>query len=255
MRSAVVAVYVALDTELDGLPNANIWWHDSDDMEAAHADVLDRYERHGVFDRVPQLAFSFASLKDQGSKAVCPPGHSNFQLMTGCPPGHAFWGVRGGPADGEPYRRDPAYLARKREVTELVLDAAERVLGPFRDRITHVETATPLTNERYIRASGGTPYGMASWGSDGRRPDVRTDVEGLYVVGQNVRYGSGVGGVATGGMAVASQILGRPLLAEVYGGTVLGDPARLPERHPDWDPLLVSRGRARQDAKGLARIG
>ncbi|MFE4582332.1 phytoene desaturase family protein [Streptomyces chartreusis] len=255
MRSAVVAVYVALDTELEGLPNANIWWHDSDDMEYAHASVQERYERDGVFDRVPQLAFSFASLKDSGSSAVCPPGHSNFQLMTGCPPGYEFWGVGAGPVDGEPYRRNPAYLARKREVTELILDAAERVLGPIRDRVTHVETATPLTNERYIRASGGTPYGMASWGSEGRRPDVRTDVEGLYVVGQNVRYGSGVGGVATGGMAVASQILDRPLLAEVYAGTVLGDPARLPERRADWDPLLVSRGRARHGAKGLARIG
>ncbi|MGV9883990.1 phytoene desaturase family protein [Streptomyces sp. NPDC003006] len=255
MRSAVVAVYVALDTELPGLPNANIWWHDSDDMEGAHAAVRERYERDGSMESVPQLAFSFASVKDAGSHAVCPPGHSNFQLMTGCPPGYEFWGVEGSPVDGEPYRRNPAYLARKRQLTETILDTAEKVLGPFRDRITHVETATPLTNERYIRASGGTPYGMATWGGAGQRPDVRTGVEGLYVVGQNVRYGSGVGGVATGGVAAASQILGRPLLAEVYAGTVLGDASRLPDRAPDWDPLAVSRGQARQRAKGLARIG
>lgn len=255
MRGAVVAVYVALDTELPDLPNANIWWHDSDDMEAAHAAVQERYERDGSMDSVPQLAFSFASVKDAGAPAVCPPGHSNFQLMTGCPPGYEFWGLKGGPVDGEPYRRNPAYMARKRQLTEVILDTAEKVLGPFRDRITHVETATPLTNERYIRASGGTPYGMATWGGAGQRPDVRTDVEGLYVVGQNVRYGSGVGGVATGGVAAASQILGRGLLAEVFAGTVLGDASRLPERAPDWDPLVVSRGRARHRAKGLARMG
>ncbi|MFE1192295.1 phytoene desaturase family protein [Streptomyces olivaceoviridis] len=255
MRDAVVAVYVALDTELPGLPNANIWWHDSDDMEGAQAGMLDRWARTGTLDRIPQLAFSFASVKDAGSPAVCPPGHSNFQLLTILPPGPAFWGADGGPLTGEPYRRRPAYLARKREVTELVLDTAERVLGPFRDRITHVEAATPLTHERYIRASGGTPYGMAGWGTRGQRPDVRTDVEGLYVVGQNTRHGSGMAGVAAGGMAAVSHILGRPLLPEVMSGTVLGDPARLPRRAPGWDPLQVSRGRARRHAKGLARIG
>ncbi|MEU9079899.1 NAD(P)/FAD-dependent oxidoreductase [Kitasatospora sp. NPDC004745] len=255
MRGAVVAVYVALDTELPGLPNANIWWHDSDDMEAAHAAMQERYARDGSMESVPQLTFSFASLKDPGAAAVCPPGHSNFQLMTGCPAGHGFWGVGGGPVDGEPYRRNAAYVARKQQLTELMLTTAEKVVGPFRDRITHVETATPLSHERYIRGTGGTPYGMASWGGVGQRPDVRTDVEGLYVVGQSVRYGSGLGAVATCGMAAASQIIGRGLLPEVLAGSVLGDASRLPERGPDWDPMVVSRGRARQRAKGLARIG
>ncbi|MFF8725414.1 phytoene desaturase family protein [Streptomyces sp. NPDC015171] len=255
MRDAVVAVYVALDTELPGLPNANIWWHGSDDMEGAHAEMLDEYARTGTLARIRQLAFSFASVKDAGAPAVCPPGHSNFQLMTILPPGHGFWGVDGGPRTGEPYRRRPAYLARKREVTELILDTAEQVIGPFRDRVTHVELASPLTHERYIRSSGGTPYGMATWGTSRQRPDVRTDVEGLYVVGQNTRHGSGMAGVAAGGMAAVSRILGRPLLPEVLSGAVLGDPARLPAREAGWDPLRVSRGRARQRAKGLARIG
>ncbi|MFF4398364.1 phytoene desaturase family protein [Streptomyces sp. NPDC001480] len=255
MRGAIVAVYVALDTELTGLPNANIWWHADDDMEGAHARMLEQYARDGSMPALTHLTFSFASLKDAGAPAVCPPGHSNFQIMTGCPPGYGFWGVEGGPVDGKPYRRDPAYLRRKHEMTQLIVDTAEKVIGPFRDRITHLETATPLSNERYIGASGGTPYGLASWGSFGRRPDVRTEVEGLYVVGQSVRHGSGIGGVARGGIHAAATILDRPLLAEAYAGTRLGDPARLPDRGPDWDPLAVSRGRARQRAKGLARIG
>ncbi|MGW9212612.1 phytoene desaturase family protein [Embleya sp. NPDC055664] len=255
MRNAIVSVYVALDTELPALPNANIWWHGSDDMEGAHAAMLERYARDKTMDTVSQLALFFASLRDPGAHAVCPPGHSNFQLMMNCPFGYDFWGVPGGPVDGEPYRRNPVYLARKRELTEAMLDTAEKILGPFRSRITHVETATPLTNERYIRAGGGTPYGMATWGGTARRPDVRTEVEGLYVVGQNVRYGSGIGGVATCGIAAASRILGRGLFAEAYTGKVLGDASRLPERAPDWDPLAVSRGQARQGAKGLARIG
>ncbi|MEV7924229.1 MULTISPECIES: NAD(P)/FAD-dependent oxidoreductase [unclassified Kitasatospora] len=255
MRGSFVSVYIGLDTELPGLPNANLWWHDSDDMEGAHAAMLERYARDGSMDSVPALTFSFASLKDPGAAAVCPPGHSNFQLMTGLPPGYGFWGLESGPADGEPYRRNAAYLARKQQLTEVMLATAEKVIGPFRERVTHLETATPLTHERYIRATGGTPYGMASWGGSSQRPDVRTEVEGLYVVGQSVRYGSGIAAVANSGMAAASDIIGRALLREVFGGAVLGDPSRLPERGPDWDPLVVSRGRARQRAKGLARIG
>ncbi|MEV7597951.1 NAD(P)/FAD-dependent oxidoreductase [Kitasatospora sp. NPDC089797] len=255
MRGAVVALYVALDTELPGLPNANIWWHDSDDLEAAHAAMVDRWERDGVLDSLPHLMFSFASLKDPGAGAVCPPGHSNFQLLTGCPPGYDFWGLSGSAVDGAPYRRNAAYLARKRQFTELMLTTAEKVIGPFREHISHLELASPLSQERYTRSSGGTPYGMATWGSIGRRPDVRTEVDGLYVVGQSVRYGSGLNAVATTGMVAAGQLLGRPLLSEVAAGAVLGDPARLPVRGPGWDPLLVSRGRARRDAKGLARIG
>ncbi|MFF2078099.1 phytoene desaturase family protein [Kitasatospora sp. NPDC058162] len=255
MRGALVAVYIALDTELPGLPNANLWWHGSDDMEAAHAAMIERWERERRMDSIPQLMFSFASHKDPDAAAVCPPGHTNFQLLTLCPPGYDFWGVRGGPADGEPYRRDAAYQDRKRQFTELMLTTAEKVIGPFRDRITHLETATPLSHERYIRSSGGTPYGMARWGSVSQRPDLRTDVEGLYVVGQSTRFGSGLSAVATGGVVAAGQILDRPLMPELVAGTVLGDPARLPDRGPGWDPLLVSRGRARQSAKGLARIG
>ncbi|MGW3570581.1 phytoene desaturase family protein [Streptomyces sp. NPDC000941] len=250
MRCPLTAVYVALDTELPDIPNANIWWHDSDDLERAHARMIEEQMRE-----VPQLIFSFASLKDAGAPNVCPPGHSNFQIMTLCPPGPEFWGVDKGPADGERYRRNAAYLARKKQLTDTMLATAEKVIGPFRDRITHLETATPLTNERYILASGGTPYGIGNWGGVGKRPDVRTGVEGLYVVGQSTRYGSGVGGTATGGMVCASQVLDRPLLAEVHQGAVVGDPSRLPDRGPDWDPLRVSRGRARQTAKGLARIG
>lgn len=250
MRWPLIAVYVALDTELPGIPNANIWWHDSDDLERAHARMIEERMRD-----VPQLIFSFASVKDAGAPHVCPPGHSNFQIMTVCPPGHEFWGVEKGPADGERYRRNAAYLERKKQVTETMLTAAEKVIGPFRDRVTHLETATPLTNERYILASGGTPYGLGDWGGVGRRPDVRTGVEGLYVVGQSTRYGSGVAGAATGGIVCASHVLGRRLLPEVHQGAVVGDPSLLPDRGPDWDPLRVSRGRARQQAKGLARIG
>lgn len=242
-------VYIALDRELARQQEANIWWYDDEDL-----DSLYRGLRAGAQPSDIRFLFiSFASLKDPGSPNICPPGHANFQLMTMCPPGYQHWGVPQGPADGVRYRREPAYLAEKQRFTDAVVRAGERVLGPFRDHITHLELATPLTQERYTLSTGGTPFGLANWGTTGARPDTATAVRGLHVVGQSTRYGSGVTGVMAGGVACVAQILGKPLLADVHQGTVLGDPAKLPARAPGWDPLAISRGAARRDARGLPK--
>ncbi|WP_326559272.1 phytoene desaturase family protein [Micromonospora sp. NBC_01796] len=248
---ALTVLYVALDTPLPERRNANLWWLRDDDIEGLYARLA-----AGSFDTVDYLFCSFASLKDPHNRAVCPPGHSNFQLMTLCPPGYERWGVSTGPAEGGRYRRNEVYQREKQRVTDAMLDAAEEALGPFRDRIVHLETATPLSQERYTWSTGGTPYGLGRWGAGvGTRPDTRTTVPGLYVVGQSTRHGSGIGGVMVGGAMCAGQILDRPLLAQARSGTVIGDPAVLPDRPADWDPLAVSRGTARRDARGLARIG
>ncbi|MGW7196978.1 phytoene desaturase family protein [Streptomyces chryseus] len=235
------AVYVALDVDIE--QHANLWWYRGDDIERFYRDLRAAGDGASVPRGEADFLFaSFASGKDPVTRRICPPGHSNFQLMTLCPPGFERWGVTAGPADGEKYRRNAAYRAEKARLTEAVLDAAEEALGPFRGHITHLETATPLTHERYTHSTGGTPFGMAHWGSAGARPDTATFVEGLYVTGANTRYGNGITGSAVSGIACAGQILGRRLMHEVHGGATLGDAAVLPERRPGWDPLDASRG-------------
>ncbi|MBA2944512.1 phytoene desaturase family protein [Streptomyces himalayensis] len=230
------AVYVALDRDIGH--HANLWWYRGDDIERFYDGLRAGTTRGGG----DFLFASFASGKDPVTRRICPPGHSNFQLMTLCPPGFESWGVSTGPADGEKYRRDASYQQEKARLTEAVLDTAEEALGPFRDHITHLETATPLTHERYTLSSGGTPFGMAHWGAAGARPDTATFVEGLYIAGADTRYGNGITGSAVSGIACAGRILDRRLMHEVHTGAVLGDPSLLPERHTDWDPLAVSRG-------------
>ncbi|MFD3515518.1 phytoene desaturase family protein [Streptomyces sp. NPDC058657] len=238
MRAAVATAYIALDRPLD-LPNTNIWWWAHTDIERAYAGVAAGDD--------PSFAFvSFGSLKDPESRTVCPPGHSNFQVMTLVPP------LEGPPGT---YRRDPAYTHGKARLRDALVDIAESVLGPFRSRITHLETATAHTNHRYVQGGSGTPYGFDDWGGHGRRPSIRTGVRGLYAVGANSSFGAGILGTALSGIAAAGRILERPLLSEVCAGTVLADPARLPRRTADFDPLRISRGLARRDARGLAGIG
>lgn len=228
-------VYVGLSEDLGR--HANLWWYRDDDIERFYRSLRDGSASGGT----DFLFVSFANGKDPDTRRICPPGHSNFQLMTLCPPGLEPWGVTAGPADGERYRDNPEYLRRKAALTESVLDAAEEVLGPFRDRITHLETATPLTQERYTLSTGGTPFGMARWGATGARPDTATVIEGLHIAGANTRYGNGITGSAVSGIACAGQILGRRLMHEVHAGAVLGDPSLLPERDAGWEPLRGSR--------------
>ncbi|MEO3871995.1 NAD(P)/FAD-dependent oxidoreductase [Nonomuraea sp. B12E4] len=246
MRLPMAVLYVGLNAELPPLPNANVWAWPREDIERLYQELY-----AGRFDTVPFAFLSFASGKEPVPSA-CPPGHGNFQVMTLCPPRYAGWGTTA----GERYRRNAAYLMAKRRLTEQLIAMAERLIGPFQRDIAHLELATPLTHERYVLSSGGSPYGLERWGTLTARPDVRSDVEGLYLAGQNTKYGGGIAGAALSGIACAGQILGRPgLLGEVHGGVTLADPARLPHREPGWDALQVSRGRARRDARGLARIG
>ncbi|MFI0739136.1 phytoene desaturase family protein [Streptomyces sp. NPDC021100] len=243
MRLPVAVLYAGLDRDFSDRPNANLWWHNGWDVEAAYREVAEGCPSG----ELPFAFLSFASLKDPESPHVCPPGHTNLQVM-------APLALRyGGPEQGG-YRRDPAYAAEKERVTELLLTAAERALGPIRDSAVHLETATALTHQRYISSTGGTPYGLATWGPFGMRPEARTSVKGLYVVGQSSRYGSGIAGVAISGILCAARVTGRRLLAETHAGAVLTDPALLPERPADWDPMAVSRGAARRD-RSVARAG
>ncbi|MFF9127320.1 phytoene desaturase family protein [Streptomyces sp. NPDC014889] len=240
----LVVLYVGLDRELPGRTGANLWWHGNADIEEAFRGLAE-----GRFDTPPSVFISFASLKDPDTAALRPPGHANFQVMALCPRSLEAWGAAAASESGGPYRRDPAYLAEKERVTEAMLATAERALGPFRRYVTHLELATPATQRRYTRSTGGSPFGLARWGGTGARPDTRTSVTGLYVVGQSTRYGSGITGAAVSGTACAGQILGRPLLPEVHAGAVLGDPSRLPGRGPDWDPLRLCGGRARRGTR------
>ena len=97
----------------------------------------------------------------------------------------------------------------------------------LRDHIVHVETATPLSQERYTRSTGGTSYGYvhSPEQSGTNRPQHRTEIDGLWLVGANTASGHGVAGTMVGGVTCAGEILDRPLLVEMMLGTVLADPA------------------------------
>lgn len=253
----LVCTYVVVDIDLTvDRPNTNYF-------------VFPSYETNGFYERLDEgrldgddiFAYvAIVSRKDPTNPHVCPPGHTNFQVMTLAPRGYEYWGVEDGPAHGTRYRLDATYRERKDELTERLLDAAERVFGPLRDHIVHLETATPLTQERYTHSTGGTSYGyMHSPDQSGMwRPQHRTEIDGLWIVGADTVSGHGIAGTMVGGVSCAGEILERPLLIEMMLGTALADPDSIPPDPTDFDPMEYSRGarlRQRRAEGRAARAG
>jgi len=240
MTLGLVCVYVVVDKVIDG-PNTNYFVFPDYRTDELY-ETLDAGELPDG--DVPFAYVAMASRKDPGNAELCPPGQTNFQIMTLSPRGYDYWGVEDGPAVGGKYRRNETYRARKQELTDLLVDAAERVLGPFRDDIVHCETATTLSHERYTHSSDGTSYGyMHSPEQTGvNRPQYRTELDGLWVVGANTAGGHGIAGAMSGGVFCASDILDRPIIAEMFLGEQLIDPASIPADPDGFDPLEYCRG-------------
>ena len=240
MTLGLVCTYVVVNKELTG-PNTNYFVFSGYETDEYYSELDQGQLPSG---QVPFAYIALASRKDPGNAALCPPGHTNFQIMSLAPRGNDYWGVETGPADGGKYRRNDTYRTKKDVFTERLLDAAETAFGPLRENIVHLETATTLSHERYISSSGGTSYGYqhSPEQTGKRRPAYRTEVEGLWVVGANTVSGHGIAGAMSGGVFCAGEILDRPLIAEIYMGEQLIDPALIPPDPADFDPLMVSRG-------------
>lgn len=247
MTLGLACAYVIVDIDLTDGPNTNYFVFPTTDMEELYAG-LDRGELDpddGIFAYV-----AMASRKDPGNPHLGPPGRTNLQIMTLAPRGYEWWGVDNSATEDRRYRRDMAYRERKDALTEALLDAGERVLADqldgrrLRDHIVHLETATPLSHERYTRSTGGTSYGYvhSPEQSGSNRPQHRTEIEGLWMVGANTTSGHGVAGATTGGVTCAGEILDRPLLIEMIMGTALVEPGAVPADPEDFDPLEWSRG-------------
>jgi phytoene dehydrogenase-like protein len=229
-----------------GQPNTNYFLWGSYDIERIYGDL--------EAGRIPAEDFVYvtvASRKDPTHARMAPAGWTNLQIMTMVPREYGLWHATEGPATaGNAYHRDRAYRAAKAELMARLVRAAERVLPGLGAQIYWREAASPLTQERFTRSSGGTSYGI-EFAVDQMGPmrlGPRTEIEGLFLTGASTPFGHGIGSVLRGGIATASAVVGRDLFAAAWKGEVLGDPSRLPPPDALGDPWQASRKHARAAA-------
>jgi len=124
----------------------------------------DRY-RARLLDSFPDEDFvhvTVTSLKDSDNPRVAPRGTTNLQIMTLVPRDYAAWNVGAGPVDlGDyAYHQDAEYRRRKMALAERLITTGERIIPELRSHIVWKEAATPVTEERFTRSTGGTSYGI-----------------------------------------------------------------------------------------------
>ena len=141
------------------------------------------------------------------------------------------------PAEGGRYHRDPEYRKRKAALVEQLIDTSQQLLPDLREHIVWKEAATPVSQERFTRSTGGTSYGieMSCSQAGPLRAGPRTEIEGLFLCGASTPSGPGIAGVMRGGVQPAGEVLDRDLLAPILAGNVLGDRSLLPELDETWD--------------------
>jgi phytoene dehydrogenase-like protein len=235
MSLPLFVVYLGVDVDYvaQGLPNTNYFMWDTYDIEG----VYEALESGRIPDE-DLVYITVASLKDPEGKHLAPEGYSNLQIMTLVPREYELWNVEKGPADGGYYHRDAEYRRRKNELVDRLMVSAERVLPGLRGHVDWMESASPVTQERFTRSTGGTSYGI-EFAIDQMGPlriGPETEVEGLYLTGASTPSGHGIGSVMRSGVVTAGAVLGDRLMARVTAGESLGDPTLLPDLREDFDP-------------------
>ena len=239
MALPIFCVYLGLDIDLrEQMPNTNYWYYSTFDIEGIYQEC---YE--GRLPSELSLFITAASVKDPHTEAIAPRGYTSLEVMMWAPPDYRLWAIEEGPAAGERYHRKQEYRSFKDRLTDVMVEAAERVIPGIKEHIVWKEAATPITQERYTLSTGGTSYGIElaldQFGPS--RPSPQTEVSGLYLAGASTVFGHGIAGVMRGGVGCAGAVLGRDLMEDAEAGRVFGDPTKLAAGGPGWDPWQASR--------------
>jgi all-trans-retinol 13,14-reductase len=212
MAAALFMTFLGVRADLTklGMRATNYWQFDSYDMEGF-------YEGAGTggADASPIRArgcyVTSATLKDPQSAAHhAPPGVSNVEVMTIVPGNSARWHVGGDDAAAFRYKDNEPYRALKASLEQQMVDRLERILPGTRDAIVYRESATPVSHQRYTRATDGTGYGLAATPAQfmKNRPGYRGPLKDLYLCGASTRAGHGIVGAMMSGAQAAKRILG-----------------------------------------------
>ncbi|RSN31776.1 NAD(P)/FAD-dependent oxidoreductase [Amycolatopsis sp. WAC 01416] len=259
-------VYLGVDIDLaDRMPNTNYFaCPTGEDVGALIRDLgenaggYDRQERARQAHRRLPAFITVTTTKDPHSTRYAPRGGSVIEAMSMVPADPEFWGLDS--ADDGAYGDRETYREMKQLATDAMVARVAETFPGIEDHIRWVEAATPMTQTRYTRVSDGTPYGIeCSVGQFGPfRPRPRTEIPGLFIAGVSTAWGPGVTGAALSGLHAAGTVLGRDIAAEVFSGSVLGDPARIPADPPgEFDTLATVKSlatRTRRTSTGKAPV-
>lgn len=186
-----------------GLGARNLWCFDSPDIEGMYSHVA-------AGNLEPRCAYiTSASLKDPHTGGHAPDGEQTVEVMTVVPNDPRAWGTTQEDIESGTYRKQPAYLAAKKQVEDGCIAWLDRQAPGIAQHITFRESATPATHTRYTRAAGGTGYGLAATPEQfmDKRPSSKGPIPGLVLAGASTRSGHGIVGAMSSGKSASRRVL------------------------------------------------
>jgi phytoene dehydrogenase-like protein len=193
------------------LPKTNLWIYPNENYEQSIKSFL-----ADANSDIPMVYVSFPSAKDPDFNARYP-DRSTIEIVAPCP-----WEWVEKWADKPWGKRGDDYDALKEDFSQRLLEKLYQKMPHLRGKIDYYELATPLSTEFFCWYQKGEIYGLdhdpkrfeQTW----LRP--KTDIDGLYLTGQDVLT-CGVVGAMIGGLMTAINIGGvkaLPLAKKMFVG-------------------------------------
>lgn len=190
-------IVACLPDEAAGASSANHWIYEQDDVG--------RLWHSPVDEDAPALFVSFPSLKDPARHGP----HTAEVLALVDPEAFEAWlnpaaaVMRNGDGDGD----GDDYAATKERIAARLLAQFGRHFPQLATMVKFYEAATPISQQRFTRAVGGSMYGLEMSGDRLVSPALnpRTPVPGLLLSGQDVA-GPGVPAAFMAGMTAAAAV-------------------------------------------------
>lgn len=207
MGGAIFMTFLGLKTDIGalGMGRCNYWQYDTTDFETLYGSP---YDDEGMVTARAAYITS-GTQKDPDTPGHAPAGMSTLEVMTLVPGQASVWGVDEREIDSGAYRKSARYLAQKQRIEDDLVARVEGLFPGARDAIVFKESATPVTQSRFTRATDGTGYGLACTPAQFMRgrPGYRGPLAGLYFAGANTRAGHGILGAMSSGRESAARIL------------------------------------------------
>jgi all-trans-retinol 13,14-reductase len=198
LRPSLGGFYAFIGTDLDlpslGITDANIHHYDEFDVNRGYEVMT----ASSVQETVPSYFITSPSVKDpEGEHA--PPGRHIVEIVTGM-----SYSVFEKWRDAPSMKRGEEYAALKDKIGKRLVKAAERYIPNLSEHLDHVEYATPLSNEYWVKAVKGGDYGPEQTPDQmgpGRFSTFTVGIDGLFLVGAGTMGGGIMPCVASGVLA------------------------------------------------------
>ena len=207
----MMSVFLGLNASSEELKlkAQNFWWFKDVNTYMDELKMLEMSAEEALDAELPGFYISFPSAKDPNWKHH-PGRESKSTCVVLCMQNWKWFEKFVGT---KLKKRGEEYEELKNTLGQKLVDVVCQHFPHIQPHIDYVDFGSPLTNQHYIAAPEGEVYGLDHNVERFQAENVaklrpKTDVEGLYLTGQDVFVGGFVGALF-GGVLSASAILGR----------------------------------------------